>query len=141
MPLFRWVAFIAVFAVGQVNPGPAYIREGDRVEQKFRAYRERLDGFHKTLQNMIARDLPLLLPELEGAPPQPVVFGYQLLPRIVENAPAEHKPVMSFSYSWPITEGYIDGEGIKLDRAIDEYQQSLKATGVTKSGMVLSLIS
>ncbi len=150
MPFFRWVALIAAFAAGQVNPGtlppstgqmPAYVREGDRVEQKFRAYRERLDGFHKTLQTMIARDLPVLLPELEGAPPQPIVFGYQMLPRIVENAPAEHKPVISFSYSWPITEGYIDGEEIKLDRAMDEYQQSLKATGVTKSGLVLSLIT
>src|SRR5215471_7698196 len=150
MPLFRWIAFIAAFAAGQANPGtlatsqdqrPPFVREGDRVEQKFRTYRDRLDVFHKTLQTMIARDLPVLLPELEGAPPQPVVFGYQLLPRIVENAPAEHKPVASFSYSWQITEGYIDGEGIKLDRAMDEYQQSLKATGVAKSGLVLSLIS
>src|SRR4051794_13051133 len=100
MPIFRWMVFVAALAAGQINPGTTsnstdsrapYIREGDRVEQRFRAYRERLDGFHQILQSMIARDFPVLLSELQGAPPQPVVFGYQMLPRIVENAPAEHK--------------------------------------------------
>jgi hypothetical protein len=141
--MFAWLALVLAFAAGQIAPPtarPAYVREGDRVEQEFRTYRDRLERFHSVLLATIQRDIPLLRSELREPPPQPVVYGYQLLPRIVDNAFGETRPVTSFTYSWPITRGYINGEGIKLDRAEAEMQLAEKATGVAKSTLILSLI-
>jgi len=141
--MFAWIGILLTLVAGQAPPtaiAPAYVREGDRVEQTFRAYRDRLEKFHTELLTTILRDIPLLQSELREAPPQPVVYGYQLLPRIVDNAFGEARPVTSFTYSWPITRGYIDGEGIKLDRAEAEMQLAEKSTGVAKSTLILSLI-
>jgi hypothetical protein len=144
MIAIAWIGMLVGLAVGQSAPAssaPAYVREGDRVEQEFRNYSKKLDKFYSELQSTIKRDIPGMLPQLQEAPPQPVVYGYQLLPRIVANAPADRKPVTSFSYSWPITRGYVEGEGIKLERAEAQVQLALKATGVTKSALLLSLIN
>jgi len=144
MVAIAWIGMLVGLAVGQAAPAssaPAFVREGDRVEQEFRNYRNKLDKFHGELQATIKRDIPGMLSQLEEAPPQPVVYGYQLVPRIVANAAVDRKPVTSFSYSWPITRGYIDGEGIKLERAQAQMQLALRATGVTKSALLLSLIN
>jgi hypothetical protein len=141
--MFAWLGIVLILAAGQTAPAtsvPAYVREGDRVEQEFRAYRDRLEQFHTSLLTSIQRDIPALQSELREAPPQPVIYGYQLLPRIVDNAFGEAQPVTTFSYSWPITRGYINGEGIKLDRAEAEMQLAEKATGLAKSTLILSLI-
>src|SRR3954463_211943 len=140
--IFNLLALFFTFP-GQLAPAnspPAYVREGDRVEQEFRAYRDRLEKFHNVLLTTIQRDIPLLQSELREPPPQPVVYGYQLLPRIVDNALSETRPVSSFTYSWPMSRGYITGEGIKLDRAEAELQLADKSTGVAKSSLILSLI-
>jgi len=104
-----------------LQTAPAYVREGDRVEQQFHAYRERLTGFFDDLRSTIGRELSAeqgagLVRQLEKAPPPVGVFGYKLLPRIVD-IPQPPTPIRSFSYSWPITEGYIQGEDKKLDSA------------------------
>ncbi len=140
-----WIGMLLGFALSQApvtataNP-PAYVREGDRVEQEFRNYRDRLNKFYLALRETIARDIPQMLPELQDAPPQPVVYGYQLLPRIVPNDAMLRKPVATFSYSWPITRGYVDGEGIKLDRLEPQLQPASQATGVARAALLLSLI-
>jgi len=136
--MLTWIAILLSLTAAQ-NP-PAYVREGDRVEQEFRAYRNRLEKFYSELQTTIKRDVPVLLTELREAPPQPVVYGYQLLPRIVDNLAPNSRRVSSFSYSWPITRGYITNEGIKLDRAEEEMQAAASATGVSRSALLLSLI-
>jgi len=99
----------------------AYVREGDRVEQQFRSYRERLAQFFVELRTTIQRDVSPgtaapLLRQLEKAPPPVGVFGYNLLPRIVD-IPQPPTPIRSFSYSWPVTESYIRAEESRLDRA------------------------
>lgn len=144
MLVIGWIGIMLGLVAGQASQAaapPAYVREGDRVEQEFRTYRDKLDKFHETLRGNLQRDIPALLTELEDAPPQPVVYGYQLLPHIVDNGPLDRKPVSTFSYSWPITRGYIDGEGIKLERALAELQQATQSTGIAKSAMMLSLIA
>jgi hypothetical protein len=141
--MFAWFGLVLTLAAAQVPAtanSPAYVREGDRVEQAFRAYRDRLEKFHSALLATIQRDTPLLQSELSEAPPPPVVYGYQLLPRIVDNTPGETRPVTTFTYSWPITRGYIDGEGIKLDRAEAELQQANNAIGAAKPTYIRSLI-
>src|SRR5262245_16087624 len=97
---------------GQSEDRPAYAREGDRVEQEFRAYRDRLNQFFMSLRSLIeqqpsaASTLPRL--QLQDAPPSTAArFGFGMLPRIVDTPPAVVPPVSAFSYSWPITEGYL----------------------------------
>jgi hypothetical protein len=141
--MLTWIGISLVLAAGQVAPPqspPAYVREGDRVEQEFRAYRDRLEKLYTSLQSTVERDAPALLPELREAPPQPVIYGYQLLPRIVDNSPPGSRRVTTFAYSWPITRGYISGEGIKLDRTEEEMLLASRSTGVAKSALLLSLI-
>jgi hypothetical protein len=144
MIAFAWIGMWMGLAVSQsapANPAPAYVREGDRVEHSFRDYRDKLNTFYGNLHSTIQRDIPGLLTELQEAPPQPVIYGYQLLPKIVANSAADRKSVSTFSYSWPITQGYINGEGIKLQRAEDQLQQASRAAGLVKSALMISVIN
>jgi hypothetical protein len=100
---------------------PAYVREGDRVETRFREHRDRLTRFFQELRTSIERDAPpadaaALLRQLQDAPPQTNVWGYQLLPRIVDIAQPP-TPISNLTYSWAVTDGYIAGETTRLDRA------------------------
>src|SRR5262249_48986595 len=49
--------------------------------------------------------------------------------------------VSVFSYSWPITEGYIAGERVKLDRAEESLHQAAAAPEETKAKIISNLIS
>jgi len=100
---------------------PAYVREGDRVEKRFREQRDRLNSFFQDLREAVQRgapasEAPNLMRQLQTAPPPTNVWGYGTLPRIVDIAQPP-TPVSTFTYSWSVTEGYVSGEGIKLDRA------------------------
>ena len=120
---------------------PPYVSEGDRVEQQFRAHRDRLDRFFVALRGVVTRDIPGLLPELQGAPPQAVRYGYQLVPKIVDDPPlASLPPTASFTYSWPVTQGYVEGEGIKLARAESELRGIPNVDNDEKSQVLLKLV-
>jgi hypothetical protein len=105
----------------QSEDAPAYVREGDRVEKRFREHRDRLNGFFQELRNTVQREAPApeapnLLRQLQNAPPPTNIWGYGMLPRIVDIAqPAT--PISTFSYSWGVTDGYVTGEATKLDQA------------------------
>ena len=119
---------MSVPATEQIYAQSAYVREGDRVEELFRSFRNQFDQFYRSLRSAVERETPSLLPELQDAPPEPVVFGYQLVPRIVDSQGAANAPpITSFSYSWPITQSYIENEGVRLARA----QQDLRQLGET----------
>jgi hypothetical protein len=109
--------FGIILLLSQAVAAPGYIAEGDRVEQEFRAYRERLNEFFNTLQKLVTQEAPRLLTELRDRPPRPAVYGYQILPTMVEDPPAPAQPVASFSYSWPTTREYVQGETVKLTLA------------------------
>jgi hypothetical protein len=135
----RVAALILSLALLQATP--AYVREGDRVEQQFHTYRDRLTHFFEDLRSTIQRDLypddaAALLRELEKAPPQVGIYGYKLLPRIID-IPQPATPIRSFSYSWPITEGYIRAEGTKLENA----KLSLAREAVVPRGEKLTLLT
>jgi hypothetical protein len=126
-----------------LQAAPAYVREGDRVEQQFHAYRERLTGFFDNLRTTIDRELPReegagLLRQLEKAPPPVGVYGYNLLPRIID-IPQPPTPIRSFSYSWPITEGYIRGEDTKLDSAKADLARAAVAAPGEKQSLLAGL--
>src|SRR5438874_13375505 len=123
MPLLASLSILLALWTGQSDGQPAYAREGERVEQEFRAYRDRLNAFFTSLRSLIdqqsasaAATLPRLQQQ-DAPPPATVRFGYGVLPRIVDSLPPANPPVSVFSYSWPITDGYIAGENIKIERA------------------------
>jgi hypothetical protein len=140
-----WIPLIVTLWTGaQTEDPPAYVREGDRIEQEFRVYRERLSQFFDVLRGLIQRQpqtVRVQLPPLQTAPPPPVVYGYGVLPQIVE-APADGKiePVTVFSYSWPITDGYIAGETVKLERAEAELRELPNAGADDQSQMIAKLV-
>jgi hypothetical protein len=126
-----------------LQASPAYVREGDRVEQQFHSYRDRLAQFFENLRATIGRELSAedaagLLRQLEKAPPPVGIYGYKLLPRIID-IPQPPTPIRSFSYSWPITEGYIRGEDSKLDSAQADLARVAVASPGEKFGLLAGL--
>jgi len=123
MSMITALALLLVLWTGQSDDRPPYVREGDRVEQEFLAYRERLGAFFTVLRGMIDQQPPgtaAALPELQQQDAPPAVssrYGFGMLPRIVDTPVPASPPVSVFNYSWPITDGYIAGEKIKLDQA------------------------
>src|SRR5947208_8872718 len=97
---------------------PPYVRRGDEVEARYRAYRDRLQRFHEMLSARAKRDAPALFATLEAASPKPVLHGYQILPKLVPDAPppSERPRAKSSWYSWPWTEQLIDRDRQKLER-------------------------
>src|SRR5262249_27705650 len=124
MALAPILALLLALQSPQVDERPAYAREGDRIEQEFLAHRDRLIAFFSELRST-ADEQPAtpgvtvqrLQPQEAPPPSAGIRFGYGVLPRIVDNPPAAAPPVSVFSYSWPITDGYIAGERTKLERA------------------------
>ncbi len=88
---------------------------GHQVEVHQQALKERLDRIHNGLSEQLRRDAPDLLPAVE--PPPPIAYGYQILPRIVSDAPPgpPAKPHV-VSFSWPWSETLISREMTSLER-------------------------
>ncbi len=110
---------------GPIDFQPAYEREGDRVEQEFRLYQQKLSTFFALLRDLIEQQtVNVQLPRLQDLPPAPVLYGHGALPRIVDAPPAgSSPPVATFSYSWPVTERYIKNEEIKLELVKEDCQK------------------
>ncbi len=150
MSLATSLAFLLALWTGQSpvasDDRPFYAREGDRVEEQFRAYRDRLTTFFTTLRGMIDQQPPattITLPRLrpqDAPPPSNARFGYGVLPRIVDAPPPANPPVSVFSYSWPITDGYISGEKIRLDQAEGQLQTVSVAPADQKTSLISKLI-
>jgi hypothetical protein len=119
MPIVRIAGLLLVVWMAQTG-APSYVLRGDQVERQFRLHTEQLDEFFVLLREIVTGAAPELLPELdlEDPPPEPGVYGYQLLPPIVDELDAaSRESVSTFSYSWLITQRYIEGETRKLGAA------------------------
>ncbi len=114
---------------------PAYVVEGDRVQQEFSVHRDRLERFFVELRTLIEQGVPSLVPELEpdDAPPETGVYGYQLLPPVVEEYRTGGERVTTFTYSWDVTRSYIDSERGKLDDAWEEMRRLTVAISVERA--------
>jgi hypothetical protein len=139
LPVF---GIILTLWTGQADDRPAYVREGDRVEQQFRSYRDRLNRFFQSLRGALGQETPPLLAQVQSvpAPPPALVYGYQSLPRIVDDPPEEIPPITTFAYSWPATEAYLAGENVKLDRAEADLRQGSNGGGAARQETILRLI-
>jgi len=110
----------AAQTTGPVGPvaSPAirapYLKRGDLLDAKYSAYRKELEGFFTELRRRVEKAAPELLPKLE--PPAAVPYGYQLLPKIVDDAPlATAKPRIRFSpFSWSRTDSLLVRDQRKL---------------------------
>jgi len=145
MSLIAPLSLLLALWTGQADERPAYAREGERVEQEFLAYKERLVAFFITLRGLVDQQpanatLPRL--QTQDAPPPAVIrYGYGVLPRIIDTpSPGPAPPVSVFSYSWPITEGYLAGEGIKLDQAEEHLQELAGASSDATTIRITNLI-
>lgn len=148
MVLLPALALMLALQSPQPEERPAYAREGDRIEQEFLAHRDRLIAFYSTLRGLLdqqppasAASLPKL--QIQDAPPPATAirFGYGVLPRIVDDVTSGSPPVTVFSYSWPITDGYIAGEGVKLDRAEETLQYVSKAPVEQRPKLITDLVA
>jgi len=132
--------------MGQSDERPPYVREGDRVEQDFLEYREQLTEFFTVLRSMIDQqpsNAAAALPPLQQQDAPPALssrFGFGLLPRIVDAPLAASPPVSVFNYSWPITDGYIAGEKIKLQQADAKLRSISNVSDAEKNAVISSLI-
>lgn len=124
---------------------PAYVREGDRVEQQFRGQRDRLNAFFQELRATVQREAPApeapnLMRQLQNAPPQTNVWGYRMLPRIVDIAQPPTL-ISTFSYSWAVTEGYVRGEATKMDQARSDLARIAVVDPSEKLSLLVGLVA
>jgi tetratricopeptide (TPR) repeat protein len=145
MSLIASVGLLLALWTGQSDERPAFAREGDRVEQEFVAYRDRLAALFGSLRGLVDQQSPgttAALPRLQvqdAPPPTAARYGFGVLPRIVDAAPGGPQ-VSVFSYSWPIVDGYIAGELIKLDQAQAAFEEAQTAAPDDKTRLISNLI-
>jgi hypothetical protein len=129
---------LCVLSGAPVTPAPAeapaadpkpplpYVRQGDLVEARYTAYRERLGRFHE----QFVRQLDVIAADLgrraRSAAPRAMSHGYQVLPKIVPDPP---RPLMSprsesRAFSWPRTAAFLCADATKLD-ALERSAQDL----------------
>src|SRR5881396_2911208 len=91
MSLAAPLSLLLALWTGQADERPAYAREGDRVEQQFLLYRERLAVFFATLRSLVDQQPPTAtLPRLQiqdAPPPAATRYGYGVLPQIIDALP------------------------------------------------------
>jgi hypothetical protein len=93
----------------------AFLLRGDLVAKVFADYHDKLNTFYKDLHVTIQTEAPDLEDKLESEPPRPAVFGYQLVPKLIDEPPDnDPRQFEARQYSWPLTEGYIQNEVVKL---------------------------
>jgi hypothetical protein len=104
---------------------PLHVQRGDKVQEKYDGYTERLRTYYESLVAALQSRAPELLPILE--PPHPLQHGYQILPNIVADPPPLTKPArpQSAQYSWPWTDHLIDSASSEVGRSAHELKRAL----------------
>jgi hypothetical protein len=110
---------------------PPYEQRGDEVEARYQSYRERLAHFFKAFGAHLEPDAPDLAARLREAPPAPVPYGYGILPKLMPDPPRPHPlpGIVSVSYSWRRTEGFVDRDLAKLEKLETRFAQTTSAGG------------
>jgi hypothetical protein len=102
---------------------PAHVLRGDWVQERYHAYRLRLEQFRESLAVAVKVAAPELRPRLE--PSAPVRHGYGVLPKIVPDTapPTGPQRATSVEYSWPRTDRMIARELEDLARSETELER------------------
>jgi hypothetical protein len=101
-----------------VTPAPniraPYLSRGDQLEAKYAVYRQELEAFYNELHSRVEKAAPELRSKLE--PPAAVPYGYQILPKIVDDPPSTPAKRIKFSpFSWSRTDTLLVRDRRKLD--------------------------
>jgi tetratricopeptide (TPR) repeat protein len=125
---------------------PAYVVRGHETEGRQRELKERLDSVYASLTEQLQHEAPDLLAALAPLlrtlePPPPIVYGYQILPKVVADGPARSatKPHVA-SYSWPLTETLISQEMITLDHLQAELSEISRKPAAEKRAAYEAII-
>jgi hypothetical protein len=88
---------------------PLHVQRGDKVQEKFDDYTERLHAYYASLVAALQSRAPELLPIVES--PHPLQHGYQILPTIIADPAPLTKPArpQSAQYSWRWTDHLMEG--------------------------------
>lgn len=125
-------AFLACFPGDQqttadrpvAGAAPFYVVAGDRVEARYQDYRKLLGAYYETLLRAAQMRAPDLVARIQEQP-QPLFYGYRVLPTIVPDpAPMKTPAREAVSYSWPWTEQMIERERRELLLSISELRTS-----------------
>ena len=104
---------------------PAHIERGNRVARHYDLYSRQLAHYHSSLARALKEAAPELLGYLQ--PRQPIIHGYQILPRITPDAGPAKYVNRSVAYSWPWTDYLIDGERTEIARSEAELGKAMIA--------------
>jgi hypothetical protein len=134
---------LSIVTQSETTPLPPYIQRGNEVTARYHAYTSRLGRFHGALHALLARNAPDLATPLKEAPPQPVASGYQILPRLIADAPlSEPSPrPISTAYSWRRTEQLLAGEQAKLAVLETSLQELLSHPAVARRPAYAELVA
>ncbi len=104
---------------------PPYIQRGNEVSARFHAFTASLTEFHRDLQSRLMKEAPDLAGQLKDKPPKVLIYGYQILPPLIADAPVTETPVRaaSTSYSWVRTDKLLDTEYARLRTGRAELQK------------------
>ncbi|MGH8545826.1 MAG: hypothetical protein ACREX3_19815, partial [Gammaproteobacteria bacterium] len=99
------------------------IHRGDRVEKRYQAYSKLLARYYESLLSAVKDNAPDLLEHFQA--PDPIPYGYQILPGITYAAlPEERLGGRAVSYSWPWTDRLINSARREIFRAIAELHRA-----------------
>ncbi|HEX6436736.1 MAG TPA: hypothetical protein VF182_06370 [Candidatus Binatia bacterium] len=104
---------------------PLHVQRGNKVQEKYDAYTERLHAYYESLVAALQVGTPELLPILE--PPHPLQHGYQILPNIVPDPAPLTKSArpQSAQYSWPWTDHLIESASSEVGQSVEELRRAL----------------
>jgi hypothetical protein len=105
---------------------PPHIGRGNRVARHYDAYSRQLAQYHASLARALKEMAPELLVHLQ--PREPILHGYQILPRITVDAGAAKYVNLIAAYSWPWTDHLIDGEQRNISRSEAELGRTTTMT-------------
>lgn len=117
----------------------AYIGRGDQVEKRYDAHSKRLSKHYATLMAAVKKHAPDLLAHLQ--PREPILHGYQVLPRIIPDAPAEmHAHANPVAYSWPWADRLIDNELQEIARSELDLRRAAEITSIERRPILERLV-
>jgi hypothetical protein len=127
------------YAAGTPRFDPrAHIERGDRVEKRYEAYSKRLAKHQTALITTVKQSAPSRLVHLQ--PREPILHGYQILPRITAGAAAErHTLPGPVAYSWPWTDRLIDSELEKIIHSEADLRRAQRTTAPERDAILEKL--
>jgi hypothetical protein len=105
---------------------PSYLQRGNRVQEHYDRYTQRLNSYYQTLLAALTSRAPELLSLLE--PASRLQHGYQILPEIVADAAPVtlHSRARSAHYSWPWTDHLIRTAVSEIGRSNYQLNRTLE---------------